>query len=271
LDAYSRDLQGLAGYAQLRGWNLQTLGPEQLGAYVGSRYNLRLSSRTIAREIVTIRNFYLFLLREGVIAADPTTDLSAPKQWKRLPKYLTADEVTKLLESPGQDDPLEVRDRAMLELLYATGLRVSELVKVRCTDVNAAAGVLRTVGKGGKHRLVPVGRAALGAIERYGPARNQLLRRRASPFLFVTSRAKPLTRQAFWHRLRRYGRRAGITRALTPHVLRHSFATHLLERGADLRSVQVMLGHADISTTQIYTHVVRERLRRVFDEHHPRA
>jgi integrase/recombinase XerD len=159
----------------------------------------------------------------------------------------------------------------MLELLYATGLRVSELVRVRSADVNTDMGVLRTIGKGGKHRLIPVGRSALAALERWGPARQQLLRGRASEFLFVTNRGKPLTRQSFWHRVRYYGRKAGVQAELSPHVLRHSFATHLLERGADLRSVQVMLGHADISTTQIYTHVVRERLRQVFDQHHPRA
>ncbi len=270
LSAYRGDLTQLAGYGRPPGWKLDKLGPEQLRSFLNSRYQLRLSSRSIARQIVTFRNFYLFLAREGTVSNDPTADLSAPKQWKRLPKYLTAEEVRKLLEAP-DGAVLGVRDRAMIELLYATGLRVSELVKVRRADLNAEAGVVRTMGKGSKQRLVPVGRAALQALERYMPARARLLRGRASVYLFVTSRGQCLTRQAFWHRLRRYGRQAGMARPLTPHVLRHSFATHLLERGADLRSVQVMLGHADIATTQIYTHVVRERLRRVFDEHHPRA
>jgi integrase/recombinase XerD len=159
----------------------------------------------------------------------------------------------------------------MLELLYATGLRVSELVSVRSADLNAELGVLRTLGKGSKHRFVPVGRQALQALDRYGPARRQLLRGRSSEYLFITSRGGRLTRQSFWHRLRLYGRLAGITRTLSPHVLRHSFATHLLEGGADLRSVQLMLGHSDIATTEIYTHVARERLRDVYDRHHPRA
>jgi integrase/recombinase XerD len=271
LEAYRRDLGQLAAYVRPRGWAVETLGPEQLRIFVNSRYKLRLSSRSIARQIVTLRNFYLFLLRDGAIAADPTTELAAPKQWKKLPKYLTAEEIRRLIESPGEKDPLGLRDRAMIELLYATGLRVSELVAVRTADLNVEVGVLRTLGKGAKHRLVPVGRAALEALERYAPLRHKLLRGGASPYLFLTARRRPLTRQAFWQRLRRYGRLAGLGRPLTPHVLRHSFATHLLERGADLRSVQLMLGHADISTTQIYTHVVRERLRQVFDRHHSRA
>jgi integrase/recombinase XerD len=221
--------------------------------------------------LVSVRRFYLFLVQEGVIGADPTAEIVAPKQWKKLPRFLTTEDVDRLLGAPEADRPLGARDRAMLELLYATGLRVSELVRVRSADVNTEMGVLRTIGKGGKHRLVPVGRSALAAIERWGPARQKLLRGRASEFLFLTNRGKPLTRQSFWYRLRYYGRKAGVRAELSPHVLRHSFATHLLERGADLRSVQVMLGHADISTTQIYTHVVRERLRQVFDQHHPRA
>jgi integrase/recombinase XerD len=239
--------------------------------FLDSRYKAGLSSRSIARELVSIRRFYLFLVQEGGIGADPTAEIAAPRQWKKLPRFLAQEEVDRLLGAPEPDRPLGLRDRAMLELLYATGLRVSELVRVRSADVNTDMGVLRTIGKGGKHRLIPVGRSALAALERWGPARQQLLRGRASEFLFVTNRGKPLTRQSFWHRVRYYGRKAGVQAELSPHVLRHSFATHLLERGADLRSVQVMLGHADISTTQIYTHVVRERLRQVFDQHHPRA
>ncbi len=271
LAAYGRDLAALAAFCSGQGRQVEKLDPEGVRAFLDSRYKAGLGSRSIARQLVSVRNLFLYMMREGVVAADPTADVAAPRQWKKLPKFLNVEEVERLLVTPETGRPLGLRDLAMIELLYATGLRVSELVRVRTADLNAEMGVLRTVGKGGKHRLVPVGRSALAAIERYAPARRQLLRGRASEFLFLTSRGKPLTRQAFWHRMRLYGRKAGVRGSLTPHVLRHSFATHLLERGADLRSVQLMLGHADISTTQIYTHVVRERLRQVFDQHHPRA
>lgn len=271
LEAYRRDLAILDKYCTDQGWRLEQLTTDQLRQFLDSRYKARLSSRSIARQLVSIRSLFLFLLKERVVTADPTADVKAPRQWKRLPKFLNAEEVNSLLAAPDASDPLGVRDRAMIELLYATGLRVSELVRVRSADLDAELGVLRTLGKGAKHRLVPVGRSALEAIRLYSAARPQLLRRKSSEYLFVTARGGPLTRQSFWHRLRFYGRKAGLRRTLTPHVLRHSFATHLLERGADLRSVQLMLGHADISTTQIYTHVVRERLRQVFDQHHPRA
>ncbi len=271
LDAYWRDLASLAAWCSTRGWQLESLTSQQLRQFLDSRYKMRLASRSIARQLVTIRNFFLFLVREGKIASDPSVDIPSPRQWKRLPRFLTTGEVDRLLEAPDTNDPLGARDRAMIELLYATGLRVSELVRVRCNDLDPEMGVLRTLGKGSKHRLVPVGRSALQAVDRYGPARLRLLRGRPCEYLFVTNRGRRLTRQCFWQRLTRYGRSAGIRRPLTPHALRHSFATHLLERGADLRSVQLMLGHADISTTQIYTHVVRDRLRQVFDRHHPRA
>lgn len=271
LEAYRRDLAALENYCAPRRWNLAKLTPEQLRQFLDSRYKARLSSRTITRQLVTIRNFCAFLMQERAISSDPTAEIDAPRQWKRLPKYLSGDEIRQLLDVPDAADPLGARDRAMLELLYATGLRVSELIAVRSADLNREMGVLRTLGKGNKHRLIPVGRAALQALEAYAPARAKLLRGRSSEYLFVTSRGGRLTRQSFWYRLRIHGRKAGIRRPLTPHVLRHSFATHLLEGGADLRSVQMMLGHADISTTQIYTHVVRDRLRQVFDQHHPRA
>ncbi len=271
IQAYRRDLAALASYCRSKRWDIGRLDQEQVRQYLDSRYKAGLSSRSIARGLVAIRGFYGFLVREGDCDADPTEEVAAPRQWKKLPKFLNLGEIDRLLAAPDAEDTLGLRDRAMLEVLYATGLRVSELVRVRTTDLNRELGVLRTVGKGGKHRLVPIGRSAVAAVERYLPARQRLLQRRASEFLFITRRGKPLTRQNFWHRLRFYGRKAGLSRGLTPHVLRHSFATHLLERGADLRSVQMMLGHADISTTQIYTHVVRDRLRQVFDAHHPRA
>ena len=211
-------------------------------------------------------------MSQGKIQSDPTADIASPRHGKQLPRYLTLDEVDRLLEAPDPAAPLGLRDRAMLQLLYATGLRVSELVSTQRGHLNSGLGFLRMTGKGGKQRLVPVGRVALEAVQTYQQgARDRILKGKHSEYLFVTARGGGLTRQAFWHLLRRYGLKGGVTSRLTPHVLRHSFATHLLERGADLRSLQMMLGHADISTTQIYTHVLRERLRKVYDEHHPRS
>jgi integrase/recombinase XerD len=219
-----------------------------------------------------LRNFYRFLASEGRIDADPTERLAAPKQWQSIPKFLNREEIDRLLAAPDGSKPTGVRDRAMLELLYATGLRVSELCGLRLADVQFEAGVLRTVGKGNKQRIAPVGKPALAAVRQYlAGARPELLKGRGSPFLFVTARGGRLTRQAFWKLLVQNGKRVGIFQHLTPHVIRHSFATHLLEGGADLRSVQTMLGHADISTTQIYTHVMRSRLRQTIEKHHPRG
>ena len=198
--------------------------------------------------------------------------MRTPKQWKTIPKFLNLSQIEKLLQAPDMSSPTGIRDRAMLELLYATGLRVSELCRVAVSDLNLEMGVIRTTGKGNKQRLVPVGRSAVEAVRQYlETARGRILKGRGSRYLFVTARGGAMTRQAFWKLLAGHGRRAGIFRNLTPHVLRHSFATHLLEGGADLRSVQTMLGHADISTTQIYTHVMRSRLRKTLDDHHPRA
>jgi integrase/recombinase XerD len=243
---------------------------EHLRAYLDQMQQARLSPRTSARRLSTLRQFFRFLLLEGKISEDPSALLTAPKTWRTLPKYLTADQVEALLAAP-DDSPRGRRDRAMLETLYATGLRVSELVSLRLTDVNLDLGFVRVTGKGGKQRLVPLGSKAQEALRDYLSApRPQLLKGRASPHLFVTARGAAMTRQAFWMLLRRYGRQAGIFQKLSPHVLRHSFATHLLEGGAGLRSVQAMLGHADISTTEIYTHVMRTRLRSTVDEFHPR-
>jgi integrase/recombinase XerD len=212
------------------------------------------------------------LASEGKIETDPTERLTAPKQWQSIPKFLNQEQIERLLSTPNAAKPTGVRDRAMFELLYATGLRVSELCAVRMADLQAEAGVLRTIGKGNKQRLIPVGKSALGAVQEYlKNARAKLLGGRSSAFLFVTARGGRLTRQAFWKLLAANGRKAGIFQNLTPHVIRHSFATHLLEGGADLRSVQTMLGHADISTTQIYTHVMRSRLRQTIERHHPRG
>jgi len=269
LDAYRRDLERYSQALPAQ------LGPDHRDAvlgYLNSLYRSGLSSRSIARHLATLRNFYSFLLRERRIESDPTEHVRTPKQWKNIPKFLNLKQIESLIQSPDLSRPTGVRDRAMLELLYATGLRVSELCRLGTSDLNLEMGVLRTTGKGNKQRVVPVGRAAVAAVRQYmETARGVILKARGSRFLFVTARGGAMTRQAFWKLLAAHGRRAGIFRNLTPHVVRHSFATHLLEGGADLRSVQVMLGHADISTTQIYTHVMRSRLRRTLDEHHPRA
>jgi integrase/recombinase XerD len=247
-----------------------------LGSYIESLYGAGLSVRSIARHMTTLRNFYSFLTREGEIQADPSEFLTPPKQWSNLPKYMNREEIDRLLGAPDASKPTGIRDRAMLELLYATGLRVTELCRLELNNVERDSGVLRVTGKGNKQRLVPFGESAGEAMGRYlNEGRPALLKGRASRFLFVTGRGGAsggaMTRQGFWKLLGGHGKKAGIFRDLTPHVVRHSFATHLVEGGADLRSVQIMLGHADISTTQVYTHVARRRLREIVDQHHPRA
>jgi integrase/recombinase XerD len=250
----------------------ESLNASDLSSYVESLYVAGLSPRSIARHITTLRNFYRFLMQEGQVSTDPTEFLLSPKQWATLPKYLNRTEVDTLLTTPSLDKPSGTRDRAMLELLYAAGLRVSELCALPVASLEMEMGLLRVTGKGNKQRVVPFGESAKESLEQYlRNGRPQLLKGRASRALFVTNRGGAMTRQAFWKLLRGYGLRAGVKRPLTPHVVRHSFATHLVEGGADLRSVQIMLGHADISTTQVYTHVARRRLRETIDQHHPRA
>jgi len=269
LEAYEADLQRYNQYFSL---HLSENHTDTVAQYLSSLYTSGLSSRSIARHLASLRNFYSFQLREGKIASDPTEHVRTPKQWQTIPKFLNLNQIEKLLQAPDPARPTGLRDRAMLELLYATGLRVSELCRVGISDLNLEMGVLRATGKGNKQRVVPVGRSAVAAVRHYlETARQRILKGRGSRYLFVTARGSAMTRQAFWTLLAGYGRRVGIFRNLTPHVVRHSFATHLLEGGADLRSVQTMLGHADISTTQIYTHVMRSRLRKTLDDHHPRA
>jgi integrase/recombinase XerD len=269
IEAYNADLKRFAGSLHPGD---QLSSKECIQRHIDGLYQARLAPRSIARHLATLRNFYKYMLETGAVTADPAATLAAPGQWQSLPKYLNKKQIDGLLGSCDQSKPNGLRDRAMLEFLYATGLRVSELCHVRVSQLELNMGYVRVVGKGNKHRIVPVGKAALRAVERYlSGGRAALLKGRASAFLFVTNRGGAMTRQAFWKLLAGYGKRAGIFRDLTPHVLRHTFATHLLEGGADLRSVQSMLGHADISTTQIYTHVMRSRLRRAVDEHHPRA
>jgi len=262
----------LSSFQKFAGDSADLPGTAEIRSYLDGLYESGLSSRSVGRHLTTLRNLYGFLLREGRIAADPTEHLRTPRQWQTIPKYLNLEEIEKIIKAPDLIKPTGLRDRAMMELLYASGLRVSELCKTGVSDLNPDLGVLRTMGKGSKQRLVPVGRAAVQAIEAYqATGRPALLKGRASKYLFVTARGGCMTRQSFWKLLAGYGRKAGIFRGLTPHVLRHSFATHLLEGGADLRSVQIMLGHSDISTTQIYTHVMRSRLRDTVEKYHPRA
>jgi integrase/recombinase XerD len=269
LAAYSSDLERFNRFLQGR---LDLPAREPLGRYVDSLYGGGLSSRSIARHITTLRNFFSYLLREGVVDADPTVYLRLPKQWQTIPKFLNLDQIDRLLEAPDTSQPKGLRDHAMLEVLYASGLRVSELCRLAMSDLKLDLGVLHITGKGNKQRLVPVGKQAIRVVANYLEAgRPALLKGRGSRYLFVTARGGCLTRQAFWKLLRGYARKIGIFEEVTPHIWRHSFATHLLEGGADLRSVQVMLGHADISTTQVYTHVVRSRLRETVEKHHPRA
>jgi integrase/recombinase XerD len=271
LSAYAHDLHRFGVY-----WDAQKRpglpAAAEIGAYIDALFAAGLSSRSIARHLATLRNFYKFLLKEGRTTEDATRFLHAPKLWKDLPKYLTRAEVESLLAEPHDRPARESRDRAMIELIYASGLRVSELCGVKLSDLNLNLGYVRVTGKGSKTRMVPLGGKAQSAIRDYMDGdRAILLGPRGSAYLFVTARGGSITRQGFWKRLKFYALRAGIRARLTPHVLRHSFATHLLEGGADLRSVQLMLGHADIATTEIYTHVVRSRLRDIVDRHHPRG
>lgn len=271
--AYQRDLAKFNVFAQKRKLSLEGVSRDDLVDFLASLYREKLESRTVARELVTLRNFFRFAQIQELIATDPSLNLESPKIRRTLPGYLRLEEVERLLEQPDTKTPLGVRDRAMLEVLYSTGLRVSELIGLRVTDLDTKVGCIRCIGKGDKERIVPAGRKALGLVEKYlRDARPKLLGKRVSTqALFVNNRGGSITRVGVWKILSAYGRRAGLRVALAPHMLRHSFATHLLERGADLRSVQLMLGHADISTTQIYTHVVEERLKQIYKAHHPRA
>ena len=231
-----------------------------------------LSSRSLARHLVSLRQFFRYLVNEKLIVENPAAEVESPRLGKGLPHYLHEEEVRRLLEQPDPATPEGLRDLAMLELLYATGLRVSELVAVTLNDINLDRNFVRTMGKGKKERFIPLGDYASEALRRYlSEARPVLLRGRSSPYFFVSRRGSLLSRQGFWKRLKAYGRKAGLAREVSPHHLRHSFATHLLEHGADLRTVQEMLGHADIATTEVYTHVLKERVRTLYDRFHPRA
>jgi integrase/recombinase XerD len=270
--AYGRDLAKFAAFAAGRGKGIAEIDRGDIVDFLASLYRRKLDSRSVARHLVTLRNFFRFAQSESLMPVNPTEHLQSPKVRSRLPVLLSVDQVRLLLDQPDTKTPMGLRDKAMLELLYGAGMRVSELLDLKPDDIRFEMGYLRCIGKGSKERLVPVGRSALGAVQQYlRHGRPKLLNHRVSPFLFVNRAGSRLGRVGFWKILAAYGRKAGLRVPLSPHKLRHSFATHLLERGADLRSVQLMLGHADIATTQVYTHVVQDRLRQVYKTHHPRA
>lgn len=274
IESYARDLNELVAYAAGLERRAEQLGRRELEAFVRSLMSDGRSPRSVARVVACVRGFYRYLQRHQQVTDNPAVDLQAPRAWKVLPKFLSMDDVDRLLSAPDVTTVRGIRDRALIELLYATGLRVSELVDLRPQDLHLDAGYLTTVGKGRKQRIVPVGDEASSWIARYlSESRPQLLGARRSPRLFVNARGGGvgMTRVGFWKILKQYAKTLGLSRQISPHVLRHSFATHLLERGADLRAIQMMLGHADLSTTQIYTHVLDARMRTLYDKFHPRA
>ncbi|MGB2832425.1 MAG: site-specific tyrosine recombinase XerD [Methylotenera sp.] len=271
LESYRLDLTAFALWLTPQNKQLLTVDQADIQQYLAVKFP-HSKPRSISRLIASLRRFYRYLMRDNKISLDPTIQIQSPKLPRSLPKSLNEDEVVALLNAPNINEPAGLRDRAMLELLYACGLRVSELVGVKATEVSLSDGVVRVTGKGSKTRLVPMGEEAVDWISRYlSEARPAILQKRLCDALFVTNRGEAMTRQAFWYLIKRYALLAGINKHMSPHVLRHAFATHLLNHGADLRVVQMLLGHADISTTQIYTHVARERLKQLHSTHHPRG
>jgi integrase/recombinase XerD len=273
VESYARDLAMLAAFAAGLEREAEALTLSDLEALVRQMMAEGRSPRSVARAVACMRGFYRFLVIDKRLKASPADDLRPPKAWKVLPRYLSVEDVDRLIEQPDVRSPRGLRDRALIELLYATGMRVSELVQIRPADINLDASYLTCTGKGDKQRIVPIGEQAASWVARYvSDARPALVGRRTSPRLFVNARGggPGLTRVGFWKILKGYALQAGLSRTISPHVLRHSFATHLLERGADLRAIQMMLGHADLSTTQIYTHVLEQRMRSVYDQFHPR-
>ncbi len=272
LAAYRADLTALARWLADRGQSIIRTSRGDLQEFIAHRVHTGARPRSTARQLSSFRRFFRFLLREGVIRDDPTAQIAMPKIGRSLPKSLTEEEVESLLNAPLVQDPLGHRDRTMLEVLYATGLRVSELVNLKIGQVNLNQGVIRIVGKGNRERLIPLGEEAVRWLKEFfaGP-RSEILLDRTTDFLFPTRRGDRMTRQAFWHIIKRYARKAEVDKELSPHTLRHAFATHLLNHGADLRVVQMLLGHSDLSTTQIYTHVARERMKELHSQHHPRG
>ena len=273
LAAYRRDLSLFAAWlVDQQNTSVVSADPGHIQSFLGFKLGQGASPRSSARFLSALRSFYRWAVREGLVAEDPTLRIESPRQGRPLPKSLSEADVERLLDAPDLDQPIEFRDRTMLELLYACGLRVSELVSLRVDQVGFNQGIVRVLGKGGKERLVPMGEEALDWLQRYMQgARFDLLRGRASDVLFPSNRTRAMTRQTFWYRIKIYGERADIKGQLSPHTLRHAFATHLLNHGADLRVVQMLLGHSDLSTTQIYTHVARQRMQELHAKHHPRG
>ena len=271
IESYARDLAGLAAFAEKIGRDVVNLERRDLEAYVRSLMASGLSPRSTARAVACVRGFYRFAAVERQQEGSPADDLRAPRAWAALPKFLDLEEVDRLLAQPDTATPRGLRDKALISVLYATGLRVSELISLKLSNLHLDEGYVTCVGKGDKERIVPIGQDATDWVKRYLAESRPRLAASGSRWLFVNARGTPLSRVGFWKLLKEYGIKARITRAISPHVLRHSFATHLLDRGADLRAIQMMLGHADLSTTQIYTHVLEARLRAVYDRFHPRA
>ena len=270
VESYARDLAALATFAAAAGRRPETLDRHALEAFIRRQMSAGLSPRSVARSVAAVRGFYRFLVLDRQLGQNPAGDLQPPRAWPALPRFLSIDEVDRLIAQPDVTTPLGLRNRAMIELLYATGLRVSELVGIRVADLRLDEHYVTCIGKGSKERLVPIGEQATEWVRRYQQAARSALIRRPTPRLFVNARGGSLSRVGFWKILKNYARRAHLPRTLSPHTVRHSFATHLLERGADLRAIQLMLGHADLSTTQIYTHVLEARLRTIYDRFHPR-
>lgn len=273
LDSYGRDLKKYLLHLQQRGiTSFASTNRDEIALFLALQQEQGLASASVTRCLAAIRSFYQFLLKEQVMEANPAKELETPRTEKSLPQVLSCSEVEHLLEQPQQGKHAGLRDKAMLEMLYATGIRVTELVSLNINDVNIKMGFLRCEGKGSKERMIPLGSAAIKSLQDYlGRSRATMLKNKDEKALFLNQQGKRLTRQGFWKILKKYSRKAGINGEITPHTLRHSFATHLLENGADLRSVQEMLGHADISTTQIYTHLTRQKIREIYNQTHPRA
>lgn len=273
IEAYSRDLNKYLSHLNQCGIrSIDSVSPEHVLAYLENLRNNGLSATSMNRNLAAVKSFYKYLLREQRAETNPVAGISLAKTWQKLPDTLTREEMNRLLDQPGSETVMAIRDKAMLELMYATGIRVSELTTLTINAMNWQVGYLNVFGKGGKERIVPVGKAAYGFLSKYmDNARPVLLGGKKSNVLFLNRRGKGLTRQGFWKIVRQYARQAGLKKAIHPHTFRHSFATHLLEGGADLRAVQVMLGHADIATTQIYTHITRERLKDIHKKYHPRG
>jgi integrase/recombinase XerD len=272
LGAYRADLVALNQRLLGRGVELARAGRADILEYIAWRVESGAKPRSTARQLSSFRRFYRYLLREGMLAEDPTAQIAMPKIGRALPQSLTEEEVEALLAAPVVSEPLGHRDRAMLEVLYATGVRVSELINLKISQINLNQGVLRIIGKGDRERLIPLGDEAQDWVKEFveGP-RVEILLERQTEYLFPTRRGDRMTRQAFWHIIKRYAKKAGVKKKLSPHTVRHAFATHLLNNGADLRVVQLLLGHSDVSTTQIYTHVARERMKELHSRHHPRG